>query len=157
MLNFNKNRRGQAMAELVVALVVILILVTGVSTIATLCLRRQSLRQTVRAEAGKDALGRSTQGWVDTTPQPETRSNPFHRLNAHTHLEEYAPAPISRLPSSNYTLSARNLPKDELGLKKATREEVITLDAAFSELIYPKGSIRLREEAAFPATDGLWR
>ncbi len=145
------------MAELVVALVTILILVTGVSTLASLCQRRQSLRREVRAEAGREALTRSTQGWADTDLQPESRSAPYHRINAHTHLDEYAPALTSRLPASNYTLSSRNLPEEELGLRTVQREETVPLDDAFTRLIYPKGNLRLREEAAFPATSGLWR
>lgn len=150
------SRRGQALAELVVALVVILTLVTGVSTLATLCVKRQHLRRDIRAEAGREALTRATHGWAETTPRPESRSDPFHRINAHARLEDYSPALPSRLPSSNYTLAARDLPEEELGLRTVRRDEQIPLDAPFTQLIYPKGTIRLREEIAFPATSGLW-
>lgn len=150
------SRAGQALAELVIALVVILTLVTGVSTFATLCIKRQHLRRDIRAEAGREALMRATHGWAETTPRPESRSAPFHRINAYARLDEYSPALASRLPSSNYTLAARDLPEEELGLRNVRRDEQIPLDAPFTQLIYPKGTIRLREEVAFPATSGLW-
>lgn len=150
------SRRGQALAELVIALVVILTLVTGVSTLATLCMKRQLLRRDLRAEAGREALTRATQGWAESDPRPESRADPFHRINAYARLDEASPALTSRLPSSNYTLAARDLPEEELGLRPLLHEEVIPLDAPFTRLIYPKGTIRLREEVAFPATTGLW-
>lgn len=150
-------RSGQALAELVIALVVILTLVTGVSTLATLCMRRQHLRRDIRAEAGREALGRATHGWAETTLLPESRSDPFHRINAYARLDGYSPALASRLPSSNYTLAARDLPEEELGLRSVQRDERISLDAPFAQLIYPKGSVRFREEVALPAASGLWK
>lgn len=149
--------RGQALAELVIALVVILTLVTGVSTLATLCVKRQSLRRDIRAEAGREALTRSTRGWVETMYLSESRSDAFHRINAHAHLETYSPSLVSRLPTSSYTLAARDLPEEELGLRRVLREERVPLDAPFIRLIYAKDDVCLREEAAFPATSGLWR
>ena len=118
--------------------------------------RWEGLRHDVRLEAGEAALTRATAGWVDPAPAPETRSDPFHRVNAYARLDAYAPQPISRLPASNYTLAARDLPEGELGLQTETREERVPLEAAFIDLIYNKNSVLLRETAAFPAASGLW-
>lgn len=149
-------RAGQAMVELVVALVCLLALVLGATTLARLAHRGLRLRHDVRLEAGTGALGRATHGWVSPTQAPETRSDPFHRLNAHTRLDAYAPALVSRLPAGNYTLAARDLPLAELGLKAAAREARVPLDSAFVSLIYRKPSVLLRQEATFPAATGLW-
>ncbi len=151
-----RARRGQALAELAVMLVVLIILVLGVCTLGDLALRQLRLRHDVRLEAGEAALTRATAGWVDPAPAPETRSDPFHRVNAYARLDAYAPQPISRLPASNYTLAARDLPEGELGLQTETREERVPLEAAFIDLIYDKNSVLLRETAAFPAASGLW-
>lgn len=152
-----RPRRGQAMAELAILLVVILILVLGATTLGNLSLQQLRLRHDVRLEAGIAALGRSTAGWVDPNPAPENRSDPAHRVNAYAHLEAYAPAPTSRLPASNYTLAARDLPDAELGLETETREKRVLLEDAFIDLIYNKNNVLLREEATFPAASGLWR
>ena len=151
-----RPQRGQALAELTVMLVVFLILIFGVTTLGSLSLRQLRLRRDVRLEAGETALSRSTAGWVDPNPAPENRSDPFHRVNAYTRLDAYAPEPTSRLPASNYTLAARDLPEGELGLTTETREERVLLEDAFIDLIYGKGTILLREEVAFPAASGLW-
>ena len=47
---------GQAMVELVVGIVCLLILVLGATTLARLAHRQIRLRHDVRAEAGRDAL-----------------------------------------------------------------------------------------------------
>ena len=145
------------MAELVVALNCLLILVLGATTLAQLAHRGLRLRHDVRLEAGREALARATHGWVNPTQAPETRSDPFHQINAHTRLEAYAPALVSRLPAGNYTLAARDLPLAELGLKAAEREERVPLDNAFISLIYRKPTVLLRKEAVFPAATGLWK
>ena len=147
---------GQAMVELVVGIVCLLILVLGATTLARLAHRQIRLRHDVRAEAGRDALARSTEGWVDAVQTPETRSHPLHRVNAHTRLETFSPALQSRLPASNYTLASRNLPDAELGLDTVTREERVPLDQGFVDLIYGKDSALLRESVTFPAATGLW-
>ena len=149
-------RRGQAMVELVVGIICLLILVLGATTLAQLTHRQIRLRHDVRAEAGRDALTRSTEGWVNDVQAPETRSHPLHRVNAHTRLETFSPALPSRLPSSNYTLAARDLPDAELGLDTVTREERVPLDQGFVDLIYGKDSALLRESVTFPAATGLW-
>lgn len=147
---------GQAMVELVVGIICLLILVLGATTLAQLAHRQIRLRHDVRAEAGRDALSRSTNGWVNDIQAPETRSHPLHRVNAHTRLETFSPALQSRLPSSNYTLAARDLPDAELGLDTVTREERVPLDQGFVDLIYGKDSALLRESVTFPAATGLW-
>ena len=147
---------GQAMVELVVGIICLLILVLGATTLAQLAHRQIRLRHDVRAEAGRDALTRSTDGWVDDVQTPETRSHPLHRVNAHTRLETFSPALQSRLPSSSYTLAARDLPDAELGLDTVTREERVPLDQGFVDLIYGKDSALLRESVTFPAATGLW-
>ena len=149
-------RRGQAMVELVVGIICLLILVLGATTLAQLTHRQIRLRHDVRAEAGRDALTRSTEGWVNDVQTPETRSHPLHRVNAHTRLETFSPVLQSRLPSSSYTLAARDLPDAELGLDTVTREERVPLDQGFVDLIYGKDSALLRESVTFPAATGLW-
>lgn len=148
---------GQALAELTVALVVLVMLVVGVSTLARLCVRQQELRRDVRARAGVEALRRSTKGWVDEPQRIETRADRFHRINSVTRLDAFSPALTSHLPASHYTLAARDMPEGELGLKETQREEVIILDAAFVNLIYGKGTVRLSESVTFPAASGLWK
>ena len=144
------------MVELVIGIICLLALVLGATTLAQLTHRQIRLRHDVRAEAGRDALTRSTNGWVDPNQGPETRSDPFHRVNAHTRLENYAPTLASQLPSSSYTLAARDMPEAEIGHRTTAREERFPLDKAFIDLIYGKGSVLLRESTTFPAATGLW-
>lgn len=150
------ERLGQALAELVIALVVLISLIIGVTTLTRLSLTQIRLRQDIRLEAGTEALTRATHGWVDPIPLPESRSAPEHRINAFTRLETFSPALTSRLPASSYTLAARDLPEQELGLRTVTETRRIPLDDAFARLFYPKGSLTLRETLTFPATSGLW-
>ncbi|MEG2724439.1 MAG: hypothetical protein RR982_01135 [Kiritimatiellia bacterium] len=150
------SRAGQALAELTIALVVLVILITGVTQVVRLCLHQQFLRREVRAESGLAALTRSTEGWADETQRAETRSDPFHRINAFAALETFHPTLTSRLPSSNYTLASRDMPEAELGIKTMTREEAMLLDPTFAALIYGREKVRLRESVTFPATTGLW-
>ncbi|MGN0885403.1 MAG: hypothetical protein ACI4RT_00235 [Candidatus Spyradenecus sp.] len=151
----SSSRRGQAIAELTICLVTLVVLILGVTLLARLSLKRLTLRREVRLEAGTAALGRSTAGWVDDVRLPENRANAFHQLNAYAHLERFAPALPSRLPTSLYTLAARDLPESELGLATARREERIPLDPAISTFLYPKATILLREELTFPALSRL--
>lgn len=150
------SRTGQALAELVIALLTFVILIIGVTTLTRLSLTQLTLRKTVRLEAGTKALNRSTAGWTDSDHQAEVRPATEHRLNAYTRLERYTPALLSHLPASNYTLSARNFPENELGLRETNLTKIIPLEDAFIQLIYPKSSVRLTETLSFPATDGLW-
>ncbi len=148
--------RGQALSELVIALVVLLILITGVATFSSLCIKRQRLRRDARGEAGREALTHTTQGWVENDITEEHRMGAFHRINAFAHLEEFSPALVSRLPSSSYTLAARMDAEEELGLHTERRTETIPLDNTFTDLIYPKGNVRFDESVTFPAASGLW-
>ncbi len=149
------DRSGQALAELTIFLVIFIVLILAITTLSQLSLRQLFLRRDVRAEAGQEALTRSTQGWVDDTSLPEERAHPMHRVNAFTRLDLYSPALPSRLPSSNYTLAARAMPEAELGLKTTTLQDRFTLDPTFTNLLYPKGTLLLRESTTFPATNGL--
>ncbi len=149
------TRAGQALAELTICLLIFIALILAITTLTRLSLRQLHLRRDVRAEAGQAALTRATQGWVNPTLPPEERSHPMHRVNAYTRLDTYAPALTSHLPTSHYTLASRDLPEAELGLETTTREEILPLDTGFTHLLYPKGTIKLRESATFPATTGL--
>lgn len=145
------------MAELTIMLVILLMLIAGVTTLGRLSVSQLRLRGEARAEAGAAALKRATAGWVEDTQNPENRSDPYHRVNAHARLEAYSPALASRLPASNYTLAARNLAEDELGMETETRRRSVPLDDLFIDLIYNKNTVLLREEVTFPATTGLWK
>ncbi len=149
--------RGQALAELVICVVVLLALVLGVTTLSNLSLTQLHLKRDARAEAGEDALKRDTDGWIEEDPGVETRSHPMHHINAYTQLHAFAPELPSQLPASNYTLAARNRPLAELGLKTTTHEKRIPLDTPFVDLFYPKDTILLKETVTFPALNGLWR
>ncbi len=151
----HRARKGQALAELTICLVIFVALILAVTMLSQLSIHQLHLRRDVRAEAGRDALTRSTQGWVSPTLQPEERSHAMHRVNAYARLDTFEPALPSHLPSSNYTLASRDMPEAELGLKTTSREELIPLDAAFTRLIYSKGSIKLSESVTFPAATGL--
>lgn len=157
-LHQRQSRGGQAIAEFTILLMVFLLLMIGVATLARLSLRQIRLRGEVRREAGVKALSRKTEGWVQSLPPPpETRTHPFHRINALAHLENYTPALTSHLPTSSYTLAARDLPEAELGLEETVRSERILLDEPFIKLIYGKGTLLLRQSVTFPATSGLWQ
>ncbi|MGN1325984.1 MAG: hypothetical protein ACI4YA_06570 [Candidatus Spyradenecus sp.] len=147
--------QGQAIAELTICLVTLVTLILGVTLLAELSLKRLYLRRDVRLDAGTAAIDRATAGWVNDQRLPENRSNVYHRLNANTQLERFAPALPSRLPTSLYTLAARDLPEAELGLETSRREERIPLDPAISTFLYPKASVLLREELDFPALSRL--
>ena len=148
-------RYGQALAELVIALVALVVLILGITTLGRLCLRQELLQRDTRVKAGESALQRSTQGWADAHPLPETRSESFHRINAFTRLDQYAPTLTSQLPMSNYTLSARTFPEDDLGLEETTLKQSFLLDEGFIQWIYGKGSVTLRSAVTFPALSGL--
>ena len=147
--------QGQAIAELTICLVTLVILILGVTLLAELSLKRLYLRRDVRLEAGTAALGRSTAGWVNDQRLPEGRANAYHQLNAYAQLERFSPVLPSRLPTSLYTLAARDRPEAELGLQTSRREERIPLDPAISTFLYPKASVLLREELDFPALSRL--
>lgn len=150
-------RQGQALAELVILLIVVITLIVGVTTLTRLCLQQELLHRDIRVAAGESALHRQTVGWADPTPLPEHRSNTFHRINAYTYLNEYTPALTSRLPMSNYTLSARVLPEGDLGLEETELRKTILLDEAFIRFIYGKGSMTFGERLTFPSTTGIWQ
>lgn len=151
------SRRGQALAELAIALIVLVVLVVGTSALFDLGMSQVLLRRDVRAKAGEEALGRSTQGWLAAEQLPETRSDAFHRVNRYARLEEAKPALPSRLPAGNYTLAARDIAEAELGIEEARQEKEVLFDDTFARLVYPKGYVRLKESVSFPATSGLWR
>ena len=152
----DSRRAGQALAELTISLVVLIILILGATTLIHICLRQQTLRRDARLQAGTDALSRGTVGWSEIPLFPENRSDSFHKVNARTHLEEYAPALTPLTPSSNYTLASRDMPEAELGLKETTLSEVVTLEQPFVQLIYQKGSVNLSETTFFPALTNLY-
>ena len=148
-------RRGQALSELIIALVALVVLILGITTLGRLCLRQELLQRDTRVKAGEAALQRSTQGWAEANPLPETRSESFHRINAFTRLDAYSPTLTSRLPMSNYTLSARTFPEDDLGLEETALQQSFLLDEGFIQWIYGKGSVTLRSAVTFPALSGL--
>lgn len=151
-----KQTNGQALAEFVIVLVVLVLLISAVTSITTICLKQERLQRAARLEAGKEALTRTTIGWVDSTLGPETRSDPSHQINAITRLEDYSPSLQSRLPMSNYTLASHTFATSDLGLQTTTLSETLLLDQRFAQWIYGKGSIRLQSTITFPATTGLW-
>jgi hypothetical protein len=143
------------LSELIIALVALVVLILGITTLGRLCLRQELLQRDTRVKAGEAALQRSTQGWAESNPLPETRSESFHRINALTRLDAYSPTLTSRLPMSNYTLSARTFPEDDLGLEETALQQHFLLDEGFIQWIYGKGSITLRSAVTFPALSGL--
>jgi hypothetical protein len=151
------KRRGQALAEFVIILIVLITLITGVTTIANLCLKQEHLQRDTRLKAGEAALSRTTQGWVNTDHQPESRADIFHQINSFTRLSDYTPALPSKLPISNYTLEARQRSDGDLGLEETTLSQTFLLDEAFIRLIYQKGTITFRSQLTFPATSGIWK
>lgn len=160
-----RAKSGQAMAELVIALVTIVIIIVGTTTLSHITLSQIRLRRDVRAEAGEAALKRSTVGWVDlndSSNDSNSGSALAHRINSFNRLETFPMELSSQLPASNYTLSARNLANGELGLRTTRIQERIPLDSAFLSFIYNKpdasdsATLLLQEEAVFPATIGLW-
>jgi hypothetical protein len=56
---------------------------------------------------------------------------------------------------SNYTLSARTFPEDDLGLEETALQQHFLLDEGFIQWIYGKGSVTLRSAVTFPALSGL--
>lgn len=148
--------RGQALAELTIALVVLVILISGATTLANLCMKQELLQCSARLVAGEEAKNRVGNGVAEISPMPETRSDAFHQINALTYLERYSPALSSRLPISNYTLAAHDLPETDLRLKETTFSEIYFLDQPFIDLIYGKGTVTLRASVTFPAISNIW-
>lgn len=158
------------MAEFVIALVVIVILIVGTTTLAQLALTQIRLRRDARAEAGQEALNRSTVGWLESEDEQQSGQNHFRtpakRINEYTKLNTFSPELDSRLPASNYTLQARGLPTGELGLRTTRKSAVVPIDAAYTSLIYDNkliatdeegnAGIRLNAEVTYPAASGLW-
>lgn len=163
-------KQGQAMAELVIALVVIVILIVGTTTLAQLALAQIRLRRDVRAEAGQAGIKRATAGWLESEDDPKNGQPQFNsianRINEYTKLNSFSPELDSRLPASNYTLQARALPTGELGLETTQKTKVYPLDPVFTTLIYSSDNlgvdengnvgIRLKSKLTYPATNGLW-
>ena len=150
-------RKGQALVEFVICLIVLITLISGVTTLATICLQQEKLHQDLRCKVGESALSRSTAGWVDSSIEKETLANPFHNLNSYTKLEDYQPSLESQLPMSNYTLRSRALGDKDLGLEETEASHVILLDDTFIDWVYGKGTLTISERLTFPATRGIWR
>ncbi len=153
----SRSRKGQAFSELVICIVIILTLILGITTFANLSLTQLSLKRDARAEVGVEALSRRTDGWVENAPNEESRSHPMHQINAYTRLHAFEPVLYSKLPTSNYTLAARDIPSADLGLHTRTFSERVPLDSFLIELFYYKPDVLLSERVTFPATRGLWR
>lgn len=163
-------KKGQAMVELAIALITIIILISGTTTLARIALTQIRTRRDIRAEAGFAGIRRATHGNVLPGNQPEddivqmrtiaTRINDYNRLNT------YSPELRSLLPASNYTLQARALPTGELGLRTSQKSAIIPLDKIYTSFIYKpavtaedeygNSAIRITETLVYPATDGLW-
>jgi hypothetical protein len=150
-------RKGQAMVEFVICLIVLITLISGVTTLATICLQEERLHRDLRCKVGESALTRSTAGWVDSSPESEARSNPFHNINAYTKLENYQPALESKLPMSSYTLRTRTFADGDLGLEETEASETVLLNDAFIDWVYGKGTLTISERLTFPATRGIWQ
>lgn len=163
--NAIRAKSGQAMVELVIALITLAVIIIGTTTFAQLALNQLYLRRDARADAGKAALNRSTAGWIDLDKEITSPTSTAHKINAFARLEEYSPALTTRLPASNYTLHARSNPIGELGLRTTVKQKTVPLDQSFVSFIYATssqsgsdngGTIRLKEKIVYPATDDLW-
>jgi hypothetical protein len=150
------TNRGQALAEFVILLIVLIILITGITTLAPICLKQEHLQRDARIQAGESALQRTTVGWVASSDTPETRTDTFHQINAITRLSDYDPALQSTLPMSHYTLEARDIPDGDLGLKETKLSQIYLLDHALIQLIHKKGTLTISTQLTFPATTGIW-
>lgn len=152
---FPPDRRGQALAELTVALVVLILLTVGAAQLAQLCVRQVRLRRDARAEAGLTALRAGADGIARPDLETPAAVHPLNRVNAYARLGD-TPLPLtSQLPASHYTLQARLNPDDELGLVRGIRAERVPVGDLFARLVWPKGTVLLREEVAFPGLGGL--
>lgn len=149
------ERRGQALAELTVALVVLTLLTVAAVQLAQLCVRRTRLRRDVRAEAGLAALRARADGVAVPGTESPVSIHPLNRVNAYACLAETPLPLVSHLPASHYTLQSRLDADEELGLIRRVRTEAVPVDGAFARLIWPKGEVVLREAVAFPTLGGL--
>jgi hypothetical protein len=149
------QQQGQAIAEITIALITLVILIIGIATLSDLCIQHEFLQRDTRFNAGVSALARGTYG--DGTPPTtaEVRSSHFHRINSYTQLENYSPALPSRLPMSQYTLSNHTFEDSDLGLEETKTRKPILLDEGFIRFIYGKGVITLESKSTFPALSGL--
>lgn len=160
------KKSGQAMAELVIALVTLVIIIVGTTAFAQIALSRIYLRRDIRASAGQAAITRSTAGWVEPEKELETSTSTAHKINDFNRLDSFHPELVSRLPASNYTLHSRNYAIGELGLRTTEQQKTVPLDRSFVSLIYSTSSqaganedginLHLREKIVYPATDDLW-
>lgn len=149
------RRCGQALTELTVALMVLVVLTVAAAQLARLCVHRVRMRQEARAEVGLNALRARADGVAGPGRDTAVAVHPMNRVNAYTRLGEASLPRLSHLPASHYTLQTRLNPDDELGLVRGIRSECVTVNEAFTDLIWPKGTVLLREEALFPTLSGL--
>lgn len=150
-----RQQQGQAIAEITIALVTLVILILGIATLSNLCIKQEFLQRDTRLRAGVSALSKGTYGNGTAPYTEEVRSSPFHRINSYSHLENYSPALNSRLPMSQYTLSNHTFENSDLGLEETKARLPILLDEGFIQFIYGKGVITLESKATFPALSGL--
>ncbi len=149
------TRNGQALAELTIALTVFVLLILCATQFAFILAKQTRARQEARRDAGILAFRSKANGFSGDTPVDNVAISPTSRANALTRLEDFVLPFSSTLPASHYTLNQRSAPLEELNLQSATISEQIPLDEAFSEALYPKGSLRIQESVTFPSLGGL--
>lgn len=170
--HFRPSVSGQAIAELVITLILFLIVVTGMIHFAQLAMAQLDLQKKVRVEAGTAAMDGTgmrdlPEAISDWSPGADRRdytaddrpivraSDSISILHGYADQDGGETFRKSRLTESPADLSNDGFSLFQLGLIRRSATDEVPLDPFIQENIYNKPSIRLRETLWMPLMGGL--
>ena len=169
--SMREGRDGQAIVELVAALVVILILVAGTIQISWLGVRHSTLMEEARREAGQKAMSDAssfagpkfisacTVGQDDIAFSRDDDANDGDIGDLTVGVVNYAhPDDLYRVKRDN-TVSAvakSSFPQYMFGLVQGEKKDSVDLIPAVVKLIYRKDSVELKGSAWMTWTKGIY-
>lgn len=162
---------GQAIAELVITMILFLIIASATVHFATLAFAQLELKSTLRAEAGVDAMGRASRmlpeaisdwsagadGRVYTADDQPVSGGVlvFSRLHEYAEVDGGAMMLRSHLEDSPARLSDDGFSLFQLGLIRRSDAVDVPVDPFLQDTIYSKPTIKLRETRWMPLMGGM--
>jgi hypothetical protein len=171
MNNGPESRAGQAIVELVVALVVILVLVAGTIQICSMGVSHSQLMMTARREAGQKAMQEASSFSGPKFIAACTTGNdgiPFSRddsttagdsallqigIASYAHPDELN---LRRLDNPVSVLAKSPFPQDLFGLVEGEATASVELMPVVRELLYQSDSVELQGKAWMTWTKGIY-
>lgn len=146
-----RGQRGQAMTELIIALLTIVMILTSAVQLVTIAREQLHARIEIRSERGCAAI--SSDAILPSLPDPSDASH-FAYLARTIDTPETASAFSST--SSQLPLSAFEIPSAKvIGFTQQEKEHHIVLDDFFAKYVYGKPSFLIREAIYYPSLGGF--